>query len=86
MLKIRLRRMGTKKAPFYRIVVSDSRSTPTGRFVETVGYYDPGTRPSTVRIDIPRTEGWIRHGAMPSATVQRLLTRAKTAESAAVSG
>ena len=86
MLKIRLRRMGAKKAAFYRIVVSDSRLTPTGRFVETVGYYDPGTTPSTVRIDIPRTEGWIRNGAMPSTTVQRLLTKAKAAQVPAVSG
>ena len=86
MLKIRLRRMGAKKAAFYRIVVSDSRLTPTGRFVETVGYYDPGTTPSTVNIDVARTEGWIRNGALPSATVQRLLTRAKASESPAVSG
>ena len=63
MLKIRLRRMGAKHAAFYRIVVSDSRSTPRGRFVETVGTYDPATDPAAVKLDVERTEDWIRKGA-----------------------
>jgi len=76
-LKIRLRRMGSRQAPFYRVVVSDSRSTPRGRFVDAVGYYDPGTEPVTVRLDVPRTEEWIRKGAHPSDTVRSLLERAR---------
>jgi small subunit ribosomal protein S16 len=79
-LKIRLRRMGAKHAAFYRIVVSDSRSTPRGRFVESVGTYDPGTDPATVRLDVARTEDWISKGAHPSDTVRRLLVRAKAVE------
>lgn len=80
MLRIRLRRMGSKKDAFYRVVVSDSRSTPQGRFVEALGTYDPGTDPQTIRIDVDRAEEWIRKGACPSNTVQRLLERAKSAE------
>jgi small subunit ribosomal protein S16 len=83
-LKIRLRRMGSKQEAFYRIVVSDSRSTPTGRFVESLGYYDPGTDPATVKIDVARTEDWIEKGARPSPTVKRLLVKAKTAQAAPV--
>ena len=79
MLKIRLRRMGCKKDAFYRVVVSDARNRPTGRFVDTVGHYDPGTDPATVRLDVERTEEWIRKGAHPSPTVRRLLHKAKTA-------
>lgn len=80
MLKIRLRRMGSKHDAFYRVVVSDSRLRPTGRFVDTVGTYDPGTDPGTVKLDVARTEEWIRKGALPSQTVRRLLHRAKAAE------
>jgi small subunit ribosomal protein S16 len=72
--------MGAKHAAFYRIVVSDSRSTPSGRFLESVGTYDPGTDPATVRLDVARTEDWINKGAHPSETVRRLLVRAKAAE------
>jgi len=75
--------MGAKHAAFYRIVVSDSRSTPRGRFVETVGTYDPATDPAAVKLDVERTEDWIRKGAHPSATVRRLLVRAKAEEAAA---
>ena len=80
MLKIRLRRMGSKQDAFYRVVVSDSRKTPTGRFVDIVGTYDPGTDPADVRLDVGRVEEWIRKGAQPSDTVKRLLTRAKAAQ------
>ena len=80
MLKIRLRRMGSKQDAFYRVVVSDSRKRPTGRFVDIVGTYDPGTDPADVRIDVPRAEEWISKGAHPSATVKRLLAQAKAAQ------
>ena len=80
MLKIRLRRMGTKKKAFYRVVVSDSRLRPTGRFVDIVGTYDPGPDPAAVRIDVARIEEWIRKGAQPSDTVKRLLVEAKSAQ------
>ena len=80
MLKIRLRRMGSKQDAFYRIVVSDSKSTPRGAFVAVLGHYDPGTDPVTVRLDVAQTEDWIRKGAHPSDTVKSLLTQAKRAE------
>ena len=80
MLKIRLRRMGSKQDAFYRVVVSDSRSTPSGRFVDVLGTYDPGTDPATVRLDLDRAEGWIRQGAHPSDTVKSLLVKAKAAQ------
>jgi len=76
-LKIRLRRMGSKKAAFYRVVVSDSTLAPTGRFVEVLGTYDPGTDPATVRLDTARADHWIRQGAHPSETVKRLLVGAR---------
>ena len=79
MLKIRLRRMGAKQAPYYRLVVSDSRFAPSGRFLDTLGIYDPGTDPATVNIDLSRADEWIRKGAHPSATVRSLLNRARTA-------
>ena len=80
MLKIRLRRMGSKQDAFYRVVVSDSRSTPSGRFVDVLGTYNPGTDPATVRLDVNRAENWIRQGAHPSDTVKSLLVKAKTAQ------
>ena len=79
MLKIRLRRMGSKQDAFYRVVVSDSRKTPTGRFVDVLGTYDPGTDPATVKLDVDRAEDWIRKGAHPSDTVKSLLAKAKSA-------
>lgn len=80
MLKIRLRRMGAKKDPFYRVVVSDSRSTPSGRFVDVLGTYDPRTDPAAVTLDVARTEEWVGKGAHPSETVRSLLGRAKAAQ------
>jgi small subunit ribosomal protein S16 len=71
--------MGSKQDAFYRVVVSDSRVAPTGRFVDVVGTYDPGTDPATVKLDVQRTEEWIGKGALPSATVKRLLVKAKSA-------
>ena len=76
MLKIRLRRMGAKKKAFYRIVVSDSRSTPGGRFLDVLGTYDPGTDPATVKLDLDRTEAWLKKGAQASETVKSLISRA----------
>jgi len=81
-LKIRLRRMGAKHDAFYRVVVSDSRKVPTGPFIEILGHYDPGTQPSTLRIDVERADSWIRKGAHPSETVKRLLARARAGQAA----
>jgi small subunit ribosomal protein S16 len=72
--------MGSKKKAFYRLVVSDSRTRPTGRFLDVVGTYDPGSDPAAVRIDVARTEEWIRKGAQPSDTVKKLLVEAKSAQ------
>jgi small subunit ribosomal protein S16 len=72
--------MGSKKKAFYRVVVSDSRLRPTGRFLDIVGTYDPGSDPATVRIDLARAEDWIRKGAQPSDTVKRLLVEARSAQ------
>ena len=79
MLKIRLRRMGSRQDPFYRVVVSDSRSTPNSSFVEALGTYNPGTEPATVSLDVAKAEAWIKKGAHPSETVRSLLVRAKVA-------
>lgn len=73
MVKIRLRRIGKKGAPTYRVVVADSRSPRDGRFIENIGSYDPGTNPSSVAIDGPRALEWIGKGAQPSEAVSRLL-------------
>ena len=81
MLKIRLRRMGSKKKAFYRIVVSDSRKTPRGPFLETLGTYNPGTDPATVKLELAKIQEWIRKGAHPSDTVRSLLVQARRAES-----
>ncbi len=72
-VKIRLRRMGAKKAPFYRIVVADSRYPRDGRFIEEIGYYDPTKEPSVVKIDTEKAQKWIKNGAQPTDTVKRLL-------------
>ena len=77
MLKIRLRRMGAKHRPFYRIVVSDGRRTPTGPFKEILGTYDPTTDPAALRLDVARADEWISKGAHPSETVARLMERAR---------
>lgn len=82
MLKIRLRRMGSTHSPFYRVVVSDSRKTPTGRFVDSLGTYDPGRSPSEIKLDVERAQTWIDKGAQPSPTVKRLLVKARGAAGA----
>lgn len=75
-VKIRLRRMGAHKAPFYRIVVSDSRSPRDGRFIEEIGYYNPLTEPSDVRIDEEKALKWLQNGAQATDTVRSLLSKA----------
>ena len=72
-VKIRLRRMGAKKAPFYRIVVADSRYPRDGRFIEEVGYYDPTKEPSVIKIDEEKAKTWLAYGAQPTDTVKALL-------------
>jgi small subunit ribosomal protein S16 len=73
MLKIRLRRMGARNAPFYRVVVSDSRTRPTAVAVEEIGFYDPTKNPAAVTIDRDRVAHWVERGAQLSHTVKRLL-------------
>ena len=68
-VKIRLRRMGAKKAPFYRVVVADSRFPRDGRFIEEIGYYDPTKDPAVVKIDGDKAKAWIANGAQPTDTV-----------------
>ena len=74
-VKIRLRRMGQKKAPFYRIVVADSRSPRDGRFIEEIGYYNPMEEPSMVKVDPEKAKKWLQNGAQPTDTVRALLKR-----------
>ena len=76
MVKIRLRRMGAKKAPFYRIVVADSRYPRDGRFIEEIGFYNPTTNPSELKEDVDRAQAWIKTGAQPTETVRDLLKKA----------
>lgn len=77
MVKIRLRRVGAKKAPFYRVVVADSHFARDGRFIEEIGTYDPRTQPVTVKIDMERAKYWISNGAQPTDTVRGLLKKAE---------
>ena len=76
MVKIRLRRMGAKKAPFYRVVVADSRYPRDGRFIEEIGTYDPRQEPAAINIDVERAQAWIKTGAQPTETVKALLKKA----------
>ena len=76
MVKIRLRRMGAKKAPFYRIVVADSRYPRDGRFIEEIGIYNPVANPAELNVDVERAQAWIKTGAQPSETVRDLLKKA----------
>ncbi len=75
-VKLRLRRMGQKKAPFYRIIVADSRSPRDGRFIEEIGTYDPTVEPSAVKIDEEAAKKWLANGAQPTETVAKLLKQA----------
>ena len=77
MVKIRLRRMGAKKAPYYRVIVADSHFPRDGRFIEEIGTYDPLTKPATIDIDMERAKYWIANGAQPTDTVRGLLKKAE---------
>ena len=74
-VKIRLRRMGAKKAPFYRVVVADSRYPRDGRFIDEVGYYDPMKEPVDIKIDAEKVNKWLATGAQPTETVKSLLNK-----------
>ncbi len=74
-VKIRLRRMGAKKKPFYRVIVADSRSPRNGRFIEEIGYYNPISEPEEVKIDAEKAISWLKNGAQPSDTVKYLLKK-----------
>ena len=76
MVKIRLRRMGAKKAPFYRIVVADARSPRDGRCIEEIGTYNPMTEPAVISVDAEKAQNWIKNGAQPTDTVRGLLKNA----------
>ena len=80
MVKISLRRAGAKKAPFYKVVVADSRAPRDGRFIEEIGIYNPMTDPSEIRIDAQKVNEWIAKGAQPTDTVKSLLKRAGIAK------
>ena len=75
MVKIRLKRMGMKKKPFYRVVVADERSPRDGRFIEEIGFYDPTKSPSVIRIDNEKAQQWLKNGAQPTDTVRALLKK-----------
>ena len=76
MVKIRLRRMGAKKAPYYRIVVADSHSPRDGRCIEEIGTYNPMTEPAVITVDAEKAQTWIKNGAQPTDTVRGLLKKA----------
>ena len=75
-VKMRLTRMGAKKAPFYRVIVADSRSPRDGRFIEELGYYNPLTEPAEIKIDAEKAKKWLANGAQPTDTVKALLKKA----------
>ena len=75
-VKIRLRRVGAKKAPFYRVVVADSRFPRDGRFIEEIGTYNPVVSPAELKVDVDRAQAWIKTGAQPTETVRALLKKA----------
>ncbi len=79
-VKIRLKRMGAKKAPFYRVVVADSRYPRDGRFIEELGHYNPTTDPVDIKIDVEKAKTWIKNGAQPTETVKSLLKKAGMTE------
>ncbi len=74
-VKMRLRRMGAKKAPFYRVVVADERAPRDGKFIDEVGYYNPLTEPADIKFNVEKTEKWLNNGAQPTETVKSLLKK-----------
>lgn len=77
MVKMRLKRIGAKKAPTYRIVIADSRSPRDGRFIEQIGYYNPLTNPADIKIDAEKAKTWLANGAQPTETVRSLLKKSE---------
>ena len=75
MVKIRLKRMGMKKKPFYRVVVADERASRDGRFVDEIGYYNPVSNPVELKIDVEKAQAWMKNGAQPTDTVRALLKK-----------
>jgi small subunit ribosomal protein S16 len=75
-VKIRLRRMGAHKAPFYRVIVADSRAPRDGRFIEEIGYYNPLTEPALIKIDEEKAAKWLKNGAQPTDVIKRLFVKA----------
>ena len=80
MVKIRLKRMGMKKKPFYRVVVADDRSPRDGRNIAEIGYYDPMTTPATIKLDAEAVKSWLANGAQPTDTVRTLLKKSGVLE------
>lgn len=80
MVKIRLKRMGMKKMPFYRIIVADERSPRNGRFIEEIGYYDPMKQPAEIKVDNEKAVNWMKNGAQPTETVRILLKKSGAIE------
>ena len=74
-VKIRLRRMGAKKAPFYRVIVADERSPRDGKFIDEIGYYNPLTNPADIKINAEKAEKWLQNGAQPTETVKSRLRK-----------
>jgi small subunit ribosomal protein S16 len=74
-VKIRLRRMGAKKAPFYRVIVADEKSPRDGKFIDEIGYYNPLTNPAEIKIDAEKAQAWIKNGAQPTETVRSILKK-----------
>ena len=74
-VKIRLKRIGAKKTPFYRVVVADSRYPRNGRFIEEIGYYDPMKTPAEIKLDNEKVEKWLKNGAQPTETVKSLIAK-----------
>jgi small subunit ribosomal protein S16 len=79
-VKIRLKRMGMKKHPFYRIVIADGRSPRDGRFIEEIGYYNPMTQPGEIKVDNEKAQQWMKNGAQPTETVRVLLKKSGAIE------
>ncbi len=79
MVVIRLRRMGAKQKPFYRIVVAESKKAPTGKFIENIGHYNPNTEPVELKVDLERVDHWVGNGAQLSDTVKSLVKKARVA-------
>lgn len=83
-VKIRLKRMGAKKSPFYRVVIADARSPRDGKFIEEIGYYNPLTNPADIKIDMDKAKKWLDNGAQPTETVKSLLKKVRKTQAGEV--